>query len=191
LKNLKLNSNFQTENPVCHFYTSITMLSLLSLALLGCSLVSALPQLPGNMPNPNRIQPAGHCCFTLHDSVTGVSIHQDWRNGIMYFGSDYPEGWYCLDLADERKILLDNLYYACFLSPKQEFICLDPIPGHVKWSLTNNGSVRQLAHDEQTGYFACPNKYEPDAEMLWGSGMQDSTGCRPLQLEARGLKGTC
>ncbi|GAB0135104.1 hypothetical protein EsDP_00003453 [Epichloe bromicola] len=68
------------------------------------------------------------CCFTLHDAANNRIIKQTEENGFITLSGDNPEGWYCLDLSDPRKILWDAFNSSCFVNPDQAIQCLDPTP---------------------------------------------------------------
>lgn len=147
--------------------------------LASVAAASVLPRVPGYVPK-------GYCCFSLHDASTGTKIRQD-DNGLLYLGGTNPEGWYCIDLPSKKNILIDHKYNACFRSPSHEIKCLDPIPSSQKWTLVkHDGDVRRVAIDGQETYKACPDG--AGRESIWGTGRSE---CRSMNIEARGLKGTC
>ncbi|PNY26199.1 Uncharacterized protein TCAP_03867 [Tolypocladium capitatum] len=133
--------------------------------------------------------PDGSCCFTLHDAATGTMIQQEQRTGFLFLHSSQPNGWYCLDVADKRTVLVDDFDNACIIDSYLEFQCLDPTPGLTQYSLQQSGSQVLLKVDGTTDYKACPA--QSGGEMIWGTQRASDPGCRTLQLTARDFKGTC
>ncbi|POR33066.1 Uncharacterized protein TPAR_06744 [Tolypocladium paradoxum] len=158
------------------------MFSIKLLALFCTAATAAV--LPRSQYVPN-----GSCCFTLHEATTSNMIQQEQRTGFLFLDSSRPNGWYCLDLADQYKILFDEFNNACIINSDLKFQCLDPTPGLTQYSLQQIGSQVLLTVDGTTDYKACPA--QNGGEMIWGAQRASDPGCRTLQLTAKGLKGTC
>lgn len=155
------------------------MFSVELLALFCAAATAAI--LPRSQYVPN-----GSCCFTLHEASTGKMIQQEQHTGFLFLESSQPNGWYCLDLADQNRILFDEFNNACIIESELRFQCLDPTPGLTQYSLQQSGSQVLLVVDGTTDYKACPA--QGGGEMIWGI---QNPGCRTLQLSAKDLKGTC
>ncbi|KAL7945679.1 hypothetical protein V8C42DRAFT_323853 [Trichoderma barbatum] len=134
--------------------------------------------------------PQGYCCFSLLEPSTGKTIQQNKEYGFLYLGSNQPKGWYCFNASGSRPVLFDDFNNACIIAWDGHFQCLDPTPGDDKWTLGHNGSSSShlLLHNSSPTYQACPNK--GGGEFI-SSGAPAAAGCRNIQLEATGLKGTC
>ncbi|EHK26218.1 uncharacterized protein TRIVIDRAFT_9172, partial [Trichoderma virens Gv29-8] len=143
------------------------------------------------IPRDNSVPP-GYCCFTLSDLSTGKTVQQNTEYGFLYFDASQPNGWYCINLADTAHPILwgDGFNNACIIAWDGHFQCLDPTPGDDTWTLGHNGSSNTplLLHNSSPTYQACPNK--GGGEFI-SSGAPAASGCRNIQLEATGLKGTC
>ncbi|KAL6807146.1 hypothetical protein GGI42DRAFT_268780 [Trichoderma sp. SZMC 28013] len=163
------------------------MLSSKLLFLLFSSISSAAV-----IPRDNSVPP-GYCCFTLSDPSTGKTVQQNTEYGFLYFDASQPLGSYCINLSDTTRPILwgDGFNNACIIAWDGHFQCLDPTPGDDKWALGHNGSSSStplLLHNGSPTYQACPNT--SGGEFI-SSGATGVSGCRNVQLEATGLKGTC
>lgn len=163
----------------CHIYN---MHALTCLLLFSLATAAVIPSITKDVPK-------NHCCFTLHDTKTDNIVQQDQNTGYMYLGADQPDAWFCLDLTDARDILLDDFNNACFLAPYGQLKCLDPTLGFQSWSLKRSGGNTLLTHDDLTAFKACPN--DSDGRLVYGDKQTDFDTCQDIELEARGLKGSC
>ncbi|KAG5979582.1 hypothetical protein E4U55_005008 [Claviceps digitariae] len=144
-------------------------------SLLSTAAAVALPL------NEQGFVPPGGCCFTLHDAATDRIIKQTKNNGFLTLSGDNPDGWYCIDLSDTRKVLWDAFNNACFINPDQAFQCLDPIPSSDVWGIQDANEGALVAVNGRTDFYAC------------GEGVytNDKGDCRGLKLKASGLQGSC
>lgn len=142
--------------------------------------------LGGVLPrSPDKDTPEGYCCFTLHDASNGDIVQQNQKEGSMFLNSDQPDGWYCFNFSDTRGVLVDDWYNACIITTTDYFTCLDQTLGGIVWGLESDDSPL-LTHDGRLDFNAC--EQESGGELLYGD---KTTGCRTLQLEAKGFVGAC
>ncbi|KAG6005925.1 hypothetical protein E4U43_000526 [Claviceps pusilla] len=125
--------------------------------------------------------PSDSCCFTLHDASTNLTIKQTKNNGFLTLSGDNPDGWYCINLSDSRRVLWDASNNACFINPDQAFQCLDPTPSSDVWSIQDAREGALVAVNDRTDFHACGEGVFTD----------DKGGCRGLKLKATGLQGSC
>ena len=125
--------------------------------------------------------PPDSCCFTLHDATTNRIIKQTKHNGYLTLFGNNPDGWYCINLSDSRKVLWDAFNNACFINPDQAFQCLDPIPSSDVWSILNAREGALVAVNGMTDFDACEDEVYTN----------DKGGCRGIKLKAAGLQGSC
>ncbi|KAF7560883.1 hypothetical protein G7046_g3255 [Stylonectria norvegica] len=158
---------------------------------LFCSLatVSAIPVATPPIIKYHAV-PDGYCCFTLRDAKTNSIVRQQTANGFMYVGSNEPEGWYCIDLANPQKILRDQFYNACFIAPDGLFICYDQLPGPNLWTLKKSGADTLLLHDGVTTYKKRPADIG-GGKWLYGNSDSSSATFETTSLKAQDWKGTC
>lgn len=166
---------------------------LLLLLLSSVSSAAVIPQVNTVLPRANpvirAIVPAGYCCFSLTDASTGQTIQQNTEYGFLYLGAGQPAGQYCFNSASPQPILWDVLNNACIIDWAGRFQCLDGTPGDDVWTLGKSSSSKLLlSHDSSPTYQACPN--QGGGEMIY-AGVPATNGCRNIQLQATGVKGTC
>jgi hypothetical protein len=155
--------------------------SLLFSLFLCLAAASPVPQ--------NQYVPDGQCCFALQDTLTGSILQQSKAGGYVYFNGGFPNGWYCIEPYNDRKLLWDDYGNTCFVNPEKQFVCLDPTPSGDKWTLVKQNNSRILARNGDSTFWACPVK--TGVELVFVPQKADKTGCRKLNLKANTLKGAC
>ncbi|KAK0385010.1 hypothetical protein NLU13_7488 [Sarocladium strictum] len=147
------------------------------ITLLSAATLASAAALPNSLEARNKDVLPGHCCFTLKDS-SGNTVQQS-STGQVQIASSQPSGWYCLDLSSSSaKVLRDDPNNACIVDSRGQFMCVDPIPGNVAWTL---GSGGELKYGGSTKFSNCNGK------VFGGS----RSGCKTTTLKASGKKGSC
>ncbi|OBT54810.1 hypothetical protein VE04_04073 [Pseudogymnoascus sp. 24MN13] len=133
--------------------------------------------------------PPGYCCFTLTaaNPTLGSDIVEEDTIGQNRVFSNYPDGAYCINPADEGK-LYDSLGHTCIISQTtQRFQCTQGIRSQNKFVVGGNGD---FFVDESNDFWACPSQgpgndggYEIFAETK-----VDTTGCVPITMASTGDK---
>ncbi|ELR10742.1 hypothetical protein VC83_06266 [Pseudogymnoascus destructans] len=133
--------------------------------------------------------PPGYCCFTLTaaNPSLGSDIVEEDTIGQNRVFSNYPDGAYCINPADEGK-LYDSLGHTCIIShTTQRFQCTQGIRSQNKFVVSGNGD---FFVDESNDFWACPSQgpgneggYEIFAETK-----EDTTGCVPITMASTGDK---
>ncbi|OBT61522.1 hypothetical protein VE03_09132 [Pseudogymnoascus sp. 23342-1-I1] len=133
--------------------------------------------------------PPGYCCFTLTaaNPTLGSDIVEEDTIGQNRVFSNYPDGAYCINPADEGK-LYDSLGHTCIISQTtKRFQCTQGIRSQNKFVVGGNGD---FFVDESNDFWACPAQ-GPGSEggyEIFAEGKEDTTGCVPITMASTGDK---